>query len=403
MTYLERRAASRDYKSHDAVNAQHQGKGPGTHAMLSSLPDALLYHTLTFVDENDDARCARISKSWASLRRAWVVRRRGQDARVSTVAFAHDGSLLAVGESNYTRREFGVDHCNISVYDVATGDLLHSLPRRRQANCAAFSPIDSAVLVVGDDEPLIVVYNLATGASSILQSFSDFWDVNIVTYSPDASKLAFCREYLVAVMSIDGLTKVGKARGIARTPRSGRLTIRGAAFLAAGAELAVAIDTKVKCYDVATGELRREIEHHADLRIWTLAASPHGIVSAGGDLGKLALYDASTGRLQRELRPATAGDKIIEHSCFSPDGSALAAQNSDAVGYKRISIYDTETGELRREITRSEIIWAVAFSPDGKTLALGDFGGRAALYDVATGDLRRMRRQPQALPAPPTA
>ena len=29
MTYLERRAASRDYKSQDAANAQHPGKGHG--------------------------------------------------------------------------------------------------------------------------------------------------------------------------------------------------------------------------------------------------------------------------------------------------------------------------------------------------------------------------------------
>ena len=79
----------------------------------------------------------------------------------------------------------------------------------------------------------------------------------------------------------------------------------------------------VAVHDVATGELRREIEHHADLRIWTLAASPHGIVSAGGDLGKLALYDASTGRLQRELRPSSPGGKVIEHSCFFPAGASF--------------------------------------------------------------------------------
>ena len=126
MTYLERRAASRDYKSHDAVNAQHQGKGPGTHTMLSSLPDALLYHTLTFVDENDDARCARISKSWASLRRAWVVRRQAKTR--GSAPSSHDGSLL--GESNYTRREF-VDHCIISVRH-SDRDLLHSC-RAQQA------------------------------------------------------------------------------------------------------------------------------------------------------------------------------------------------------------------------------------------------------------------------------
>ena len=82
----------------------------------------------------------------------------------------------------------------------------------------------------------------------------------------------------------------------------------------------MAIDTKVKCYDVATGELRREIEHHADLRIWTLAASPHGIVSAGVTSGSSRYMTLLQAVCNVSFRPATAGDKIINTLCFSPDG-----------------------------------------------------------------------------------
>ena len=82
--------------------------------------------------------------------------------------------------------------------------------------------------------------------------------------------------------------------------------------------------------------------------------------------------------------------------------------NVDTLYCRRISIYDAETEELRRKITRNQprYIGAFTFSHDGKTLALADNGEtdynmdfsynvyRVALYDTATGDLRRMRRPP---------
>ena len=71
--------------------------------------------------------------------------------------------------------------------------------------------------------------------------------------------------------------------------------------------------------------------------------------------------------------------------------------------YKTISILDAETGEVRHDIKRKNFIGAVAFSPDGQALAIGDLDGRVALYDVATGSRRRMQRQPQASPAAPAA
>ena len=121
---------------------------------MSSLPEDMLYHILKFVDENDDARCRAISQSWANLRRVWVVRGRGVEPRVGDhehvtfVAFSHDGTLLAVGASDYDTNN-NCSNYKISVHNVATGDSLHILPQLPNGPIAAFSPIDSAVLVVG--------------------------------------------------------------------------------------------------------------------------------------------------------------------------------------------------------------------------------------------------------------
>jgi WD40 repeat protein len=392
--------------------------------MLSSLPEDALYHILKFVDENDDARCARISKSWASLRRAWVVRHSGPRAHVCTVAFSHDGTFLAVGSIDYEV----ATQCQTKVYDVATGDLLHTLPRS-STRCIAFSPIDRMVLAVGRNNPRVDIYNLATGESSELWHSTvprDSWVVSTVAFSPDASTLAFCRRHMAAIIGIDGPARVSPARVLATTPdtSTGYLgedgQMHGAVFSATGAVLAVAVGTTIKCYDVATGLVRNEFEYEGQVRDFT--GSPRGIVSVGGE-GKLALYDVSTGHLRRELTSTSPfgvfglpyegrGLRVTMRTCFSPEGSVFAAQDADAIFNRRISIYDAETGELRRKITRnqSRIIGAFTFSPDGKTLALADVRRfdtgsvhRVALYDASTGDLRRMHRQPQALPAPPTA
>ena len=168
--------------------------------------------------------------------------------------------------------------------------------------------------------------------------------------------------------------------------------IEGVAFSPTGSVLAVGIyDGTVKCYDVASGQVRSEIAH-GGYGIWNVAYSSREIIAAGGPDGKLVLFDASNGRLIREISPAG------HRSCFSPDGSMVATYGVSVMGTGRVLFYDAETGDLRFVISRNygirPFIGGVTFSPDGKTVAVGDSGGRAALYDVATGDLRRMQRQP---------
>lgn len=67
---------------------------------------------------------------------------------------------------------------------------------------------------------------------------------------------------------------------------------------------------------------------------------------------------------------------------FNQDGSRFAA------GSDRVRVWDSYTGEpLSPWIYLDTELNAIAFSPDGKTLATGDFGFLVCLWDIETGKL----------------
>jgi WD40 repeat protein len=68
---------------------------------------------------------------------------------------------------------------------------------------------------------------------------------------------------------------------------------------------------------------------------------------------------------------------------FSPDGKTLATVSKD----RRVRLWDAATGRLRRDcFGHGRAIEAVAFSPDGSLLASGDTGGKVRLWDPASGE-----------------
>ena len=373
-------------------------------ASLSSLPEAVLEHTVSFVDENQDARCRAISQSWARLRRAWVLHfaqsGREGSGEVTAVAFSPDGSLLAVSAKVNPA---------VQLYDAATGDLRRALSRGDRehwkdcAKCFAFTP-DGTVLAAGC-RGKISLYNVATGESSELWRDTDIFgrEVRSVAFSPDGLTFAFCHDYMAAIVGIGGWMRSPRALATWVYQRglhySEERRIKGVAFSPTGSVLAVGVGPTVKCFDVATGQTRIEIEF--GVTIYSVAFSSRGMLAVGGH-GKLTVYDGSTGRLQHELRPDSLDNRfrsVVSTLCFSPDGSAIAANTEDSRSHS-IDIYDAETGELFRVIGRACLgIKTAAFSADARSIALGDWislggGGKAAIYDVETLDLRRMQRPP---------
>src|SRR5439155_23173949 len=102
------------------------------------------------------------------------------------------------------------------------------------------------------------------------------------------------------------------------------------------------------------------------------------------------LWDAATGK---RLWEGNERMMSVLSLAFSPDGktvaTGLAQQGSDCL----VCLWDAATGKKLRQLkghrprqdAYPEGVFALAFSPDGKTLASGNEEKAVRLWDVATG------------------
>jgi serine/threonine protein kinase len=190
-------------------------------------------------------------------------------------------------------------------------------------------------------------------------------------------------------------------------------------------------DGWVRFYGPDTVANQRPLKYPA--RIWALTISPDGsMLAVGGDANTIQVYDLEVRRLKATLKGhthavksldfspdgkllASAGGTVVrlwetatwrdtgdfEHNpevlCvrFSPDGKLLAISDgeSDLPHYKllptAIILWDVATRkEVRWLRGHTNSIWALAFSPDGKSLASGSADQTVKFWDTASGKLR---------------
>ena len=308
----------------------------------------------------------------------------------TAVAFSPDGEVLATG---------GWD-TEIKLWDFRSRQLLKTFTgHEAKVRWLAFSPDGQTVASAGDDST-VRLWPAGDRALSDGQPLATFRG-----HTASVGRVAFLPggDTLVS-RSKDETIKLwptGKAedRNVLAEQDDWVYTV---AFSPVDGTLAAGcFDGTVRRYDVETLKTKEVFKRHAN-NVCTVAFSPsgHWLVSCDGawhgswqDIsspGEVRLSSLD-GQGRRVNLPAVTG---VLGAAFSPDGKTLAIGDHDG----RIKIWDLEKRRFTlsketggNEIIARKMVMRVRFSPDGKTLAAihGSNSLVVKLWDAATAELLR--------------
>lgn len=121
--------------------------------------------------------------------------------------------------------------------------------------------------------------------------------------------------------------------------------------------------------------------------ITAVAYSPQGDLIAVGRHSAVELVAADTRSVRRTL---TGHAGPVNEIVFSADGSRLIAASGETGLYGEARIWSTADGKLLKSIRgHKDAIYALALSPDNKTLATGSYDQAIKLWDLDSGSEKK--------------
>jgi RNA polymerase sigma factor (sigma-70 family) len=230
----------------------------------------------------------------------------------------------------------------------------------------------------------VAFWDIATGR--LTQRLTFRWDMFCLAFAPDGKSLAVagedCIVYLFDSASGKELRRfvghqVGKDqhfRGIYQaffTPDGRTLLTQGS-------------DEKVRFWDTRSGKELRQIDAQK-WDFWKLSVDGKLLaVTKAGAEKMLHVLDAATGKEVRQLNHSDTAGVMA----FSPDGKTLALASGTTGTVRqpgRITLWEPESGkELGTLVSHSDAVYALAFSADGKRLASAGDGKTLRLWDLAS-------------------
>ena len=298
----------------------------------------------------------------------------GAVARLGTGRLRHGGRLGALA---FTADGTGLvgagDQWANQVWDVGSGRHRFTVTADRIASSAIALARDGSRFAASPDEKHCVVWDAATG-KEIRRLTLPRAPGQAMAVTPD-SRVAVSTGNKVIVYASDGAV----ARELATPGEPAALV-----FSADGTRLAANFEGSTLVFEVGTGTVLNHLRTGTNTS-FAAAFSPNGdalVVAPSG----IYVFDLPSGTQARWFGPTATA------LAMAPDGNLLATVDVEG----RVQLWNWRTGVLVRDIVTDRGTRALAFAPDGATLAIGGAWQTVRLFDTVTGHERHPGSAPPA-------
>jgi WD40 repeat protein len=306
-----------------------------------------------------------------------------------SLAFSPDGKLLAAPETVFDN---GQVKTSVTLWEVATGKELRQIEAGMGGGVPvlALAPDGKALAYASING--IHLCSVETG-KEIRQVGPQRFGTTALVFSPDGKTLAGSsttdrRIQLYSVATGKVVRELGDGNAAQAVNQPFVMAFGGAAaggltFSPDGKLVAAGTGGTVCFWAADTGKEAAQVSGHRG-EITSLVMAPGGkLVASGAADDTVRLWDADSGK-ERHQFAAPHGTC----AAFAPDARRVALGTASG----SVLLRDTATGkELHRLQGHQQGVGAVAFSPDGKTVASrGTMDDSIRLYETATGRKLRM-------------